>query len=236
MKHHFFITGDTHGRIERFSFKNFPVGKSLNKNDIMFIAGDFGLIWKNKEDDEEKYWLNWLDKRPWTTLIILGNHENYNAIKNNYQEIEINIDGTPFKVYKVRDSVFIVKRAQYFKIGEKTFFCFGGARSIDKESRIVNISWWEDELPNFKECNDALEILTVNNNKVDYIITHEIPFDVIKILYPNDYIKDYMNSFLSEIYNKVKYSQWYGGHHHRNIINIGNTNVNILYNDIIEIK
>lgn len=236
MKHRFFITGDTHGRIERFSFKNFPVGRSLNKNDIMFIAGDFGLIWKNKEDDEEKYWLNWLDKRPWTTLIILGNHENYNAIKNNYQEIEINIDGTPFKVYKVRDSVFIIKRAQYFQIGEKTFFCFGGARSIDKESRIVNISWWEDELPNYKECNDALEILAVNNNKVDYIITHEIPFDVIKMLYPNDYIKDYMNSFLSEIYNKVKYSQWYGGHHHRNIMNIENTNVNILYNDIIEIK
>ena len=111
MKHRFFITGDTHGRIERFSFKNFPVGRSLNKNDIMFIAGDFGLIWRNKEDDEEKYWLNWLDKRPWTTLIILGNHENYNAIKNNYQEIEINIDGTPFKAYKIRDSVFIVKRA-----------------------------------------------------------------------------------------------------------------------------
>ena len=35
MKHRFFITGDTHGRIERFSFKNFPVGRSLNKNDII---------------------------------------------------------------------------------------------------------------------------------------------------------------------------------------------------------
>ena len=236
MKHRFFITGDTHGRIERFSFENFPVGKSLNKNDIMFIAGDFGLIWRNKEDDEEKYWLNWLDKRPWTTLIILGNHENYNAIKNNYQEIEINIDGTPFKAYKVRNSVFIVKRGQYFKIGEKTFFCFGGARSIDKESRIVNVSWWEDELPNFKECDDALNVLAAYNNKVDYIITHEVPFDIIKILYQNNCTKDYMSAFLSEIYNKVNYSQWYGGHHHKNLMNIGNTNINILYNNIIEIK
>ena len=91
-------------------------------------------------------------------------------------------------------------------------------------------------MPNFKECDDALNVLAAHNNKVDYIITHEVPFDIIKILYQNNCTKDYMSAFLSEIYNKVNYSQWYGGHHHKNLMNIGNTNINILYNDIIEIK
>ena len=75
-----FKTGDTHGDVRRFSSTKFPEGKDLTKDDIVFQLGDWGLIWKNSEDKEEKYWTEWIAAKPWTTVIIGGNHENWDRI------------------------------------------------------------------------------------------------------------------------------------------------------------
>ena len=34
----------------------------------------------NGESRYEKYWLDWLDKKPFTTLFIDGNHENHDRL------------------------------------------------------------------------------------------------------------------------------------------------------------
>ena len=69
-----YITGDTHGDFRRFSADNFPEGKTLTKKDYVIICGDFGGIWDVKESSpQEKYWLDWLDRKPWTTLFVDGN-------------------------------------------------------------------------------------------------------------------------------------------------------------------
>lgn len=52
----------------------------LSREDFMIICGDFGLIWKDCE--EERNWLKWLEDRPWTTLWIDGNHENFDRLKS----------------------------------------------------------------------------------------------------------------------------------------------------------
>ena len=73
-----FLTGDTHGRFERFSAEAFPLGKELTKEDYVIILGDFGGIWEQSESNKnENHWLTWLDEKPWTTLFIDGNPENY---------------------------------------------------------------------------------------------------------------------------------------------------------------
>ena len=46
----------------------------MNKDDYVIICGDFGY-WD--ESKEQKYWLKWLDGKPFTTLWVDGNHENY---------------------------------------------------------------------------------------------------------------------------------------------------------------
>ena len=40
-----FVTGDLHGEegISRLSAKNWPVGRRLTKEDVVLVAGDFGL-------------------------------------------------------------------------------------------------------------------------------------------------------------------------------------------------
>ena len=69
-----YITGDTHGDFHRFSADNFPEGKTLTKEDYVIICGDFGGIWDvEKSSPQEKYWLDWLDNKPWTTLFCDGN-------------------------------------------------------------------------------------------------------------------------------------------------------------------
>ena len=74
MKHRFFITGDTHGDFRRFSSQYFLEGKNLNRNDYVIICGDFGGIWNTDEHNlSEKYWLDWLNAKPWTTLFVDGN-------------------------------------------------------------------------------------------------------------------------------------------------------------------
>lgn len=36
---------------------------------MLIIAGDFGLMFSPYKDETERYWLDWLDGRPWTTLF-----------------------------------------------------------------------------------------------------------------------------------------------------------------------
>ncbi|WP_368041519.1 metallophosphoesterase family protein [Bittarella massiliensis (ex Durand et al. 2017)] len=73
-----FITGDTHGDFTRFSSENFPEQKRMNKEDFVIICGDFGGLWDGTR--KEHYWLDWLENKPFTTLFVSGNHENYDLL------------------------------------------------------------------------------------------------------------------------------------------------------------
>ena len=75
-----FITGDTHIPLDisKLNSDKFPQQKELTKNDYVIICGDFGGIWYGNEKDN--YWLNWLEKKNFTTLFVDGNHENFAAL------------------------------------------------------------------------------------------------------------------------------------------------------------
>lgn len=77
------ITGDIHGNPQRFSTDNFLEQKEMTKDDVVIILGDFGLVWDyNGENKTEKYWLDWLENKPFTTLFIDGNHDNFDRLDN----------------------------------------------------------------------------------------------------------------------------------------------------------
>ena len=72
------MTGDTHaGWMERLNTAAFPEQKEMTKDDYVIILGDFG-IWDDSK--REKYGLDWLEKKSFTTLFIDGNHENYDML------------------------------------------------------------------------------------------------------------------------------------------------------------
>ena len=49
--------------------------------DYVVLLGDVGLVWDYKgESKTEKWWLDWLEDKSFTTLFIDGNHENFNRL------------------------------------------------------------------------------------------------------------------------------------------------------------
>ena len=77
-----YLTGDTHGvyGMDRFSPDNFPAGEELSRDDLMVILGDFGLFWSDPPSEGERKELERLSSRPWTTLFLEGNHENFTLL------------------------------------------------------------------------------------------------------------------------------------------------------------
>ena len=227
------VTGDIHGNpFQRLNLENFPEGKTYTKEDYVIILGDFGLVW----DDSamEHSCLNWLENKPWTTLFIDGNHENYDLL--NKFPIEEWGGG---RVQKIRSSVIHLLRGEVYDIGGYKFLAMGGARSHDiqdgilevgdprikiwkkddfKLFRINHISWWEEEIPNEEERKNALKNLAENDYKVDYILTHEAPSSDVVLMDHLLYHPDEYSKWLEmEIRQKVKYKKWFFGHYHLNL-------------------
>lgn len=223
-----YITGDTHGPIDIHKLnKRYFDDTNLTKDDYLIICGDFGLVWD--KSPEEKFWLDWLNKKNYTTLFIDGNHENF-SILNSYP-VETWNGG---KVHRISDSVLHLMRGQVFTIDNRTFFTMGGAASVDKNWRTPGISWWPEEMPSDEEYIEANLNLYNYENEVDYIITHTAPTSIVSQLIPEIKPPDRFTDFLEDIKKSVKYKHWYFGHFHddRDI----DEKYTLLYHNIIPLE
>lgn len=233
-----FVTGDIHGRPHRLSSVLFYEQKEFGDNkdeNIVIICGDFGLVWEPREEGiSEKYWLKWLEDKPFTTVFCDGNHENHPRL-NSYPVKEWN-GGI---VHEIRPHVLHLIRGEVYTIEGKKFFVFGGASSHDisngivdgsdedwKEQckalerqgkymyRIKGLSWWEEELPSKEQMDNGLTNLEKHNYEVDYIITHSPPASSISLIGRGKYKQDILTRYLEYIRQRTKYKRWYMGHMH----------------------
>ncbi|MBQ1792043.1 MAG: metallophosphoesterase [Oscillospiraceae bacterium] len=177
-----FVTGDTHGSrsygrfsfdgfMHRFNTESFPEQRELTKTDYMIICGDFGGVWNTdrvsaSENAEEKYALDWLEQRSFTTLFVPGNHENYDRLCGIHNERLLNSwfyarmpaaekeklrQGYPREqwhggyVRVIRPSVLMLERGDIFVIDGKWCFAFGGARSHDIQDGILDPADYPNE-------------------------------------------------------------------------------------------
>lgn len=231
-----FITGDTHCPydIHKLNSKNFKIGNTLTKDDIVIICGDAGFIWSGEKSD--KWWIDWISRKPWTTVYVCGNHENFPLLKS-YPEVDFH----GAKANQITDSLYHIKRGEIMTLNNERYFCFGGAFSHDVEYRIEGKSWWQEELPTQDEVDNAIKNLSNVNNIVDYIITHDVAVSTHMQLgyvtlpdierYDKKYV--HINKVLQNIIDSVKFKVWFAGHYH---INRKIDNVQILFDDIVEIK
>lgn len=119
----------------------------MTKEDCVIICGDFGGIWNyGFENQKEAEALDWLDSRPFTTLFVCGNHENFDRLYEYPVE-----EWHGGKVHKIRDSVLHMMRGQVFEIDDRKIFSFGGASSHDIDGGVLEL-----EDPDFKEKRDEL--------------------------------------------------------------------------------
>lgn len=227
MANRIFITGDTHGSMDlrRLGSGFFSTGCELDKQDYVIVCGDFGLVWA--DNSESNYWLRWLEKKPFTTLFVDGNHENFDMLES--METEEWHGGL---VHRVRPSILHLMRGQAFTISGRSFFCMGGARSVDKAWRTPHKSWWPQEMPSSEEYARALDTLDALSWKTDYVLTHCAASNVQYRLNPT-YENDELTRFLFDVERKLDYRHWFFGHYHEDR-GIGDRQTAI-YNDVVEI-
>lgn len=232
-----YVTGDTHGDwMSRLNTNAFPEQKVMTKDDYVIILGDFGY-WHDTKS--EQHALKWLENKPWTTLFVSGNHENYDRLK----ELPVE-EWKGGKIQKIRPSIYHLMRGQIFDINVNdettaSFFTFGGASSHDirdgileqddprikqwrkdyfKLFRINHVSWWKEELPTEAEMQEGIDNLQKHNNKVDYIITHCPYTSLLRQMDGGSgfYNADCLTDYLQTIKQTVDYKQWLFGHMHVN--------------------
>ncbi|MBE5870603.1 MAG: metallophosphoesterase [Lachnospiraceae bacterium] len=248
-----FITGDCHLDYGRFKTRIFWEQKEMTKEDYVIICGDFGGVWnKDKESREETHLMDWLEEKPFTTLFVDGNHENFDRL--DAYPVEEWHGG---KVHKIRASVIHLMRGQVFEIDGKSFFTFGGASSHDisggilepddpdfrlkkkkldmgyRPYRINHLSWWSRELPTEEEMEEGRKNLAKYNHTVDYVVTHCCATSTQFLLGGSLYKADVLTDYLEEIRQNTKFKNWFFGHYHDNQ-NV-NTEEILLYEQIIRI-
>lgn len=225
------LTGDTHGDVKRLSNSNLRK-KGIDPADIShtIILGDFGVIWTGVPSAHEKYWLKWLDEKPYETLVVKGNHEHHERLDSLPQEERY---GSP--VFRVSDKVFILQHGHKYVIEDKSFFVFGGADSIDKEHRTNRVTWWQEEIPTMADFHRGLATCDANDFTFDYVLTHTAPTTAVatlKRISPSTFFEgsdyyelkggDPTTKMLEAFAEKMRCTHWYFGHFHSNITFISN--------------
>ena len=225
-----FVTGDTHRGEDwnKINTKNFPEQKVLTKDDYLIIAGDFGALWFNDKSDE--FFLKEYSKRSFTTLFVDGNHENHDLLDS--YPVEMWNGG---KVHRVADTIIHLMRGQVYEIDGKAFFTMGGAQSTDVGRRKEGKSWWPREMPSDEEYEEALNNLKKHDFKVDYIVTHCCPEEIVgaqDVFFNRRSNK--LTCFLDSLINEyhIEYKAWYFGHYHQDK-DIGD--IHCVYNQIVEL-
>ena len=208
----------------------------MTKEDYVIICGDFGGVWnKEVENKEEKHLLDWLEEKPFTTLFVDGNHENFDRLYS--YPVELWHGG---KVHKIRRSVIHLMRGQIYEIDGKSFFTFGGASSHDIESgildpedpdfkekkkwldrewrsyRVNHISWWAQELPSEEEMQEGRVNLAAHDNQVDFIVTHCCATSTQMLIDEQKLKPDIETDYLEEIKRTIQFKKWLFGHYHDN--------------------
>lgn len=251
-----YITGDCHGDYRKLSSDVFPEQKEMTKEDFLIVCGDFG-IWNDSKD--ERYWLKWLSEKSFTVLFVDGNHENFDRLYSDEFPV---VDFHGGKAHQIRENIFHLMRGYVFEIDDKMIFAFGGARSHDISDGIINPndfstpkemkaycknlesqgkymfrikheSWWEQEMPSSEEMKFGMETLTNNDFKVDFVVTHCGPQEVISYFSTGLYKPDYITQYFNEIASKLTFNRWFFGHYHddKDIF----SNYIMLYDQIIRI-
>lgn len=245
-----YVTGDCHGDYRRFSTEIFPEQKEMTKDDFVIICGDFGF-WD--ESGEQRYWRRWLSEKPFTTLWVDGNHENYDLLKR--------YPAKPWKggmVQVVAPGIIHLMRGQIYELDGLRFFTFGGARSHDitggilepddpdfrrkkkaldrgwEPYRINHISWWKEEMPDEAEMEEGIRNLDRCGWKVDLIISHCCATSVQKAVCGDRCAPDRLTDYFEMIEERCEFGKWVFGHYHENR-NVDEKFV-VLYEQIVRIK
>lgn len=215
-----YITGDTHGNIDFQKLKRYFNNRYSTTKDYLIILGDAGIVWSEEDCYISDY--NYIGP---TVLFIDGNHENFELL-NKYPVVQYK----GAKCHRLSKNVYHIFRGEIININNLSFFCMGGATSIDKAYRQNRITWWKEENISYSDIENALENLKKIKYRVDYVLSHCAPSNVVKKMF--GYETDSNTEILQQFQSKISFDYWFFGHYHSNK-KIGK--YRCFYGDILEI-
>lgn len=231
-----YIMGDTHG--DSSYIYNLQHKQNLTQDDYIIVCGDFGFVWNG---DYKKQFIKLHRCTEATILFVDGNHENFDLLEK-FPEIE-RYGG---RVSQLTDRIFYLKRSEIYTIEGHTFFCFGGARSIDQDWRIPGKSWWLQEEPTVEEIIYGMDVINDNLDRIEYVITHDCPNYMLRQIYSHHNsslvaedgykLRLYFDNYFDRLFHDSKsFKHWYCGHHHTNE-DFDELKFSFLYHSVKEIK
>ena len=149
------VTGDIHAQ-----FGQLNTFINNKKPDILLCCGDFGYF-----PDEKLYSLKRIKPKDTKIYWCPGNHERWDLLEERFGRRGL----IPIEI---KPNIFYCPIGSYLKIEGKNILFIGGADSIDKDSRIIGIDWFPQEILNM---NDVDFILNNSKERVDIIISHTCP-------------------------------------------------------------
>ncbi len=173
-----YITGDIHGDASRLSTDIFPEQNEMTKEDYMIILGDFGLVWDYRgENKNEKYWLDWLENKPFTTLFIDGNHECV------HKDTELLIDVGWVNIVEVCKNVNKYKVASVDLKTHKLYFDYVLGTVKKHEDKLIEVI-----SSNFKQCVTLNHDVVVNGKKIKakYLVNSDYRIEDFKFNIKNE--------------------------------------------------
>lgn len=207
-----YITGDTHRNIKRFMKGNaeFIHDMTWTKDDILIVCGDFGFVFYDTSEEHDM--LDWLERtKPYIICFVDGNHENHPRIAK--YDLEQWNGGN---IHRIRKNIIHLMRGQVFTLQGHKIFTMGGAFSIDRAAK--GDFWWKEEIPEFKELDEARTNLAIHNYEIDYCITHTAPALIVKKMGFNPNINEdrWLTDFLDNVYRDCRGNLkcWFFGHFH----------------------
>lgn len=202
-----YITGDTHGDIERFASSKV---RNLKKGDTLIVCGDFGFLWDDSKQEQKI--LKKLSNKKFNICFLDGTHENFELL-NKYEVSEWNGG----KVHNITGSVYHLMRGQIYDIDGLKIFTMGGGESPDIDMRFDNDSWSRDEIPTQIELLEGANNIEEQGCKVDVILTHEPPSKIkgFLMLKSNERTRvTALNAYFEELSQSCEFDKWYFGSMH----------------------
>lgn len=100
----------------------------------------------------------------------------------------------------------------FFEIEKTKIMYISGANSVDKDSRILNVSWWADEELSYQQLENMVEF--GHKYKPDIVVSHDCPHSVAQLLKSHHVNKSKTNMSLDVLYENINLKLWVFGHHH----------------------
>lgn len=238
-----YVTGDIHGEIDigrHLSFRRNPSLRALTEEDRLVICGDFGLVWSEPPSGSDRYWLDWLEARPWgETCWLDGNHENFDLI----ERLPVSMwRGGRVQRLPGHPSVIHLMRGETYEVDGNTWWVMGGAMSNDRRFRTEGKDWWPQEIPSAEERAHGLATLAAVGFAPDYVFTHDCPWRLYPQLVAPEELDahgearhDPVSDWMDEVDARLDWSRvrrWYFGHHHQDVTLEGGRYV-LLYGAVV---